>query len=241
MSRHDFKKNVKDTIKRTTGYICSNPSCRVFLWDQDFKGKVAHIVAASKNGPRASLDHGNDKSNIVDESNGLVLCLSCEKFVDSNPNMFTAELLYQWKDDTIKLFDDFCSNVLPSELPPSATIPKTIFRDNPGTITKFEQRIKALEKLAQAYKQKADTLDKKNKTLTEMNTKLTQQHEQLSEQFEQNQIDNQTDIDHLTTEHNNTVSKLQSVIDNTLGNRIYKFFMGNYSPEEEDQENLLIV
>lgn len=60
-------------------------------------GVAAHIIAASPLGPR--YDHKLTTEMREDISNGIWLCQSCAKLVDSDTNLYTAELLYSWKVD----------------------------------------------------------------------------------------------------------------------------------------------
>jgi hypothetical protein len=217
--RYNFSHITKHTVKWTSGYICSNPSCRKFLWASGpnnttiFNGKVAHIVAASEVGPRASEDYVNDQGTIINDSNGIVLCMTCESFVDSNEKTFTVDLLRQWKTDSEKLFEDFRTKYFPSEVPLDATIPTTVFRDNPDTTKKFEMRIKALEKLANLYQKKSLAQEKQIKDLTL--------------QMEKNLIDDQDELKALKgkiKDQEGVISKLQTELQQSWSSRVSNLF-----------------
>src|SRR4051794_5524465 len=58
--------------------------------------EAAHIVAYSINGPRGFEKRPND---IHDISNLMILCPSCHKLIDDNPEKFTQETLDQYKQN----------------------------------------------------------------------------------------------------------------------------------------------
>lgn len=94
-NRTEFTKNVKKNIINNGVQHCCNPSCRKLIVSD---GIVAHIIAASPNGPRG--DKSVDKSVIRDSKNAIYLCFSCEKIVDSHPDYYTIEMLTEWKQMT---------------------------------------------------------------------------------------------------------------------------------------------
>jgi hypothetical protein len=91
-------------IARSGGY-CANPSCRRDLFPEIAPGRtttiaqLAHIIGQSLEGPRGDdampLEARNDGSNVV------LLCGVCHDIVDdmSATDIFTPELLRQWKED----------------------------------------------------------------------------------------------------------------------------------------------
>ena len=103
-NRDDFSNAVKETVARRASYICSNPDCRCLtLCPSDatgtkaiYTGKVAHITAASPNGPRhdASLT-GAERSSV---DNGIFLCSNCADMIDKNKGQdFPVHMLRKWK------------------------------------------------------------------------------------------------------------------------------------------------
>lgn len=100
--RDEFGKKVKDLLAKRVGNVCSNPSCRKATSGPHSNptqtvniGVAAHITAASFGGPRydSSLTPGQRK----DVSNGIWLCQSCAKLVDSDDAQYTKERLLEWK------------------------------------------------------------------------------------------------------------------------------------------------
>ena len=99
--RDEFTENVKELLSKSVGTLCSNPQCSTPTFGPSIesgyinKGVAAHITAASEGGPRynPSLSTTERKS----AENGIWLCQSCAKLVDSDPNKYTVEQLKRWK------------------------------------------------------------------------------------------------------------------------------------------------
>ena len=108
--RDDFNSQIKDTLSKRVGLRCSNPNCRALTAGPNSAkdkatniGVAAHIAAASINGPRydASMTP-SDRSSI---ENGIWLCQSCAKLIDSDIFKYTVELIQEWKSDAEKETD----------------------------------------------------------------------------------------------------------------------------------------
>ena len=100
--RDDFSADTKDILSRRAGARCSNPGCRKLTSGpaQELSkainiGVAAHIKAASPGGPR--FDRSLSKIGRSSIDNGVWLCQSCAKLVDSDPNRFSVSLLNRWK------------------------------------------------------------------------------------------------------------------------------------------------
>ena len=100
--RDDFSQSVKDLLANRVGWKCSNPNCRKVTRGAGVEktniiniGVAAHITAASKGGPRY------DKNITVQErksfENGIWLCQSCSKLIDSDEIRYTVDELKRWK------------------------------------------------------------------------------------------------------------------------------------------------
>lgn len=78
-------------------YGCNEPVWRnnLTLSDGNF-GDVAHIIGASKDGPRGSEESADLR---IDYSNLMLLCKRCHKEIDDDPDRYTTELLRQWKQE----------------------------------------------------------------------------------------------------------------------------------------------
>src|ERR1700761_5553953 len=100
--RDDFSEQIKTKLHKRVGGHCSNPECSVSTIGPHSNpegtinlGVAAHITAASPRGPRydASLSIQARKS----VNNGIWLCQSCAKLVDSDHAAFPIQVLRDWK------------------------------------------------------------------------------------------------------------------------------------------------
>lgn len=101
--RDDFSKRTADTLAKRAGFRCSNPDCRRPTIGAEVGGPgivnlgvAAHITAASPNGPR--FEPALSSSQRSDIENGIWLCQSCAKLVDSDPVYFAAADLGAWRE-----------------------------------------------------------------------------------------------------------------------------------------------
>jgi len=103
--RDDFLQPIKNQLREMCGGICSNPDCRAYTFGPTMEkrtghsniGVAAHIAAAAP-GPgarRYNADMTADERSAAD--NGIWLCQSCSKLIDTDEARFTVELLKQWK------------------------------------------------------------------------------------------------------------------------------------------------
>ena len=103
--RDDFSKSVKKTLSERVGLLCSNPDCQRLTYGPNSNenkstniGVAAHITAASEGGPRFDEKiNSQERSSII---NGIWLCQSCAKLIDSDEAKYTSALLKQWKKDS---------------------------------------------------------------------------------------------------------------------------------------------
>lgn len=100
--RDDFSKATIERLAKRAGYLCSNPHCRLPTIGAapSHEGVVniriaAHITAAAPGGPRydASLTSEQRRHH----SNGIWLCQTDGKLVDSDEVHFTVAVLREWK------------------------------------------------------------------------------------------------------------------------------------------------
>lgn len=103
--RDDFSQSVKNQLREMCGGICSNPDCKAYTFGPTREkrsgysniGVAAHIAAAAP-GPgarRYNTDMTADERSAA--ANGIWLCQSCSKLIDTDEVRFTAERLYEWK------------------------------------------------------------------------------------------------------------------------------------------------
>ncbi len=111
-SRDDFSQKVKDILCERVGGKCSNPDCRHETKGphSDSKkrvsiGQAAHITAASKGGPRYNPNMTSEQRRDIE--NGIWLCDSCAKMIDSDENQYPVELLKMWK--SMAEYEQYCA------------------------------------------------------------------------------------------------------------------------------------
>jgi len=100
--RADFSQAVCNSLAQRVGLHCSNPECRAYTSGPKSEperavnvGVGAHITAASLGGPRydSQLTDRERRSS----ANGIWLCQTCAKLIDSDTVAYTTELLKKWK------------------------------------------------------------------------------------------------------------------------------------------------
>lgn len=101
--RDDFIKSMKEILSKRVGLLCSNPKCRRLTIGPNSQesqttniGVAAHITAASPGGPR--YDEKIDSAERSSIKNGIWLCQSCAKLIDSDESKYTVNLLNKWKN-----------------------------------------------------------------------------------------------------------------------------------------------
>lgn len=102
-NRDDFKENVKSKLAKRAAFICSNPSCQRLTVGPDVKnginniGVAAHICAASPKGPRYNKNMTEEEKKDIE--NGIWLCQSCAKLIDSDELKYTVKIITSWKEE----------------------------------------------------------------------------------------------------------------------------------------------
>src|SRR5580658_2193421 len=100
--RDDFSNATKEILAKRAGQICSNPECRRATSGPHVEedkavnvGVAAHISAAAPGGPRFKHDISREDRSAI--ANGIWLCQTCAKLVDSDIRSYPLELLIIWK------------------------------------------------------------------------------------------------------------------------------------------------
>ena len=102
--RDNFKDSTKLQIAKRAGWLCSCPWCRCPTVGSNSEGDdeinigvAAHICAAAPRGPR--YDSSMSAEERKSASNGIWLCESHAKLVDTSDPKFTVGLLREWKEE----------------------------------------------------------------------------------------------------------------------------------------------
>jgi hypothetical protein len=108
VDQNDFTKRTRDILAKRAGQLCSNPYCNKTTTGPHSKedkavdvGEAAHIRGAHPGkGSRPGSKRFDptmtsaERSNIT---NGIWLCRTCAKLIDSDETKYTVEVLYEWK------------------------------------------------------------------------------------------------------------------------------------------------
>lgn len=97
----DYTQNTAKRLYGLSGNVCANPTCGKKLIDKNGNqlGEIAHICAASPEGPRYNPSMTDDQRRNID--NLILLCEDCNKLVDNKENVeqYPIELLHNWKQN----------------------------------------------------------------------------------------------------------------------------------------------
>lgn len=101
-NRDDFSLATKELLANRVGRKCSNPSCRKLTCGANSDsdkitniGVASHICAAAKGGPRYDESMTPEERKSFD--NGIWLCQSCSKLIDTDTTRYTKDVLLGWK------------------------------------------------------------------------------------------------------------------------------------------------
>jgi hypothetical protein len=126
--RDDFSARTIRILAARVGYHCSNPTCvcstsgPALNKDRTVNiGVGAHIAAAAPGGKR--YDAIMTSAERSSGANGIWLCQSCSKLIDSDDNRYTVALLHQWKKDAVQRALDAIAGGRPfGSIEPSSTL-----------------------------------------------------------------------------------------------------------------------
>ena len=126
--RDDFSAKTVRILAARVAYHCSNPTCVCSTSGPALNegrtvniGVGAHIAAAALGGKR--YDPIMTSAERSSGTNGIWLCQSCSKLIDSDENRYTVELLHQWKKDAAQRAHDAIAAGRPlGPIKPSSTL-----------------------------------------------------------------------------------------------------------------------
>ncbi len=102
MARDDFTLKTKVELAKRVSYMCSNPYCSTATvgpkkGDEGTIsiGEAAHITGAAEGGFRYNPSLTSDQRKHI--NNGIWLCASCAKLIDSDIGRFSVDVLNEWK------------------------------------------------------------------------------------------------------------------------------------------------
>ncbi|KAB5499196.1 hypothetical protein F8564_06540 [Serratia sp. RJAL6] len=109
--RNDFKPKDKIILAQRSGYICSYPTCEALTIapNEEGSGKTSsigmacHIYAASDGNNAKRINSNMTDEEISDISNGIWMCYTHGKLIDTDEVRFTPQLLKEWKDINEKI------------------------------------------------------------------------------------------------------------------------------------------
>lgn len=100
--RDDFSSATKELLANRVGRKCSNPMCRKLTCGANENPEkitnirvAAHICAAAKGGPRYDANMTPQERKSFE--NGIWLCQSCSKLIDTDTTRYTKDTLQSWK------------------------------------------------------------------------------------------------------------------------------------------------
>lgn len=101
-NRDDFTERTKEILAKRVGYRCSNPQCKKLTCGANETpgkycniGVAAHICAAAPGGKRYDINMTPDERKHAD--NGIWLCQSCSKLIDTDEIRYPVTKLKEWK------------------------------------------------------------------------------------------------------------------------------------------------
>lgn len=141
--RDEFNRDTKDNLARRVGTLCSNPQCSTPTYGPSQTpsktlsiGVAAHIRAASEGGPRYDPNMSSEQRKSI--ANGIWLCESCAKLIDTDSIRYTTAVLERWKQVAekraakalenpriVNIGPDFADTVLVVTIQRNSFFPKT--------------------------------------------------------------------------------------------------------------------
>ena len=106
-NRDEFSEKTKTLLAKRVGYFCSRPDCQKHTIGANSDpnkfsniGVASHITAAAENGPRYNINLSPEERSHID--NGIWLCFTCSKLIDTDLILYSESVLRKWKIDAEK-------------------------------------------------------------------------------------------------------------------------------------------
>lgn len=109
LTENDFRVRTVRTLAMRVNFQCSNPKCRVqtvsAVYDPDDINGVANIgvaahIRGAADGPGSKrYDSTQTPEQRRSIENGIWLCQTCSRLIDTDIQRFPVETLYAWKAD----------------------------------------------------------------------------------------------------------------------------------------------
>jgi hypothetical protein len=97
-----FSAQTVATLAKRGGMLCSNPDCRALTSGPTIEatgsvnlGEAAHIYGRARTSAR--YYKGLTSTELSDITNGIWLCNTCHKLIDSDSLRFPVDLLFEWR------------------------------------------------------------------------------------------------------------------------------------------------
>ncbi len=103
----EFTENTKEVLARRAGQRCSNPSCgrptSVAHTDANraiMLGEAAHIFGKNPGSKRFDPNMTDEQRGSI--TNGIWLCSTCHKLIDTDEAKYKSAILFSWKSENEK-------------------------------------------------------------------------------------------------------------------------------------------
>jgi len=103
VERPRFAKSIVRTLAERAGNHCSNPDCRALtvgpasdVSKSVLIGEAAHIYGARLQAARYRESMASAQRGLI--TNAIWLCRNCHKKIDADPDMYPADLLFEWRN-----------------------------------------------------------------------------------------------------------------------------------------------
>lgn len=205
----------------SSGY-CQNPECGLYLFqndDVDF-AEMAHIIAATRGGPRDGSSQEMTDVDRAHHTNIAVLCANCHTLVDKSPEKFPADQIRHWKARHIDAQQRAFGTPVFSTRNPARSYIEPLLQENRSIVSSYGPADDSISaEHAQSWRhhatrtiipnnQKIDRVLRANRAL------LTTQEQQTADAFSIHQVE--FALRHLLGDYDAGMSRFPNRMDNIL-------------------------